>query len=212
MGHKHTHASETHHPPQLTEAEVRARALESLFVEKGLIKGGIVDEIIDLYTSEIGPLNGARAVAKAWADPQFRARLLTDATKALAELGIGGLEGEHMMALENTDEQHNLVVCTLCSCYPWPVLGLPPRWYKDAPYRARVVREPRKVLAEFGTSLPEDMKIRVWDSSAELRYMVLPRRPAGTDEFSEDELAALVTRDSMIGVTVLESPAASERR
>lgn len=198
----HDHGAGGHHPGELSDGEVRARALESLFREKGYIKGNVVDEIIDTYTHDIGPLNGARAVAKAWVDPDYRERLLTDATSALKELGIGGLQGEHMVAVPNTDEVHNVVVCTLCSCYPWPVLGLPPRWYKDAPYRARVVREPRKVLAEFGTTLPEDTDIRVWDSSAEVRYLVVPQRPASTEGMSEEELIPLITRDSMIGVTL----------
>jgi nitrile hydratase len=198
----HDHGSGGHHPGELSDGEVRARALESLFREKGYIKGNVVDEIIDTYTHDIGPLNGARAVAKAWVDSDYRERLLTDATLALKELGIGGLQGEHMVAVPNTDEVHNVVVCTLCSCYPWPVLGLPPRWYKDAPYRARVVREPRKVLAEFGTTLPEDKDIRVWDSSAEVRYLVVPQRPASTEGMSEEELIPLITRDSMIGVTL----------
>ncbi len=198
----HDHGAGGHHPGELSDGEVRARALESLFREKGYIKGNVVDEIIDAYTHDIGPLNGARAVAKAWVDPDYRERLLTDATSALKELGIGGLQGEHMVAVPNTDEVHNVVVCTLCSCYPWPVLGLPPRWYKDAPYRARVVREPRKVLAEFGTTLPEDTDIRVWDSSAEVRYLVVPQRPASTEGMSEEELIPLITRDSMIGVTL----------
>lgn len=192
-----------HHPSELSDGEVRARALESLLREKGILQGDVVDEIIGVYTSDIGPLNGARAVAKAWTDPGFKRRLLENATEALAELGIGGMEGENMIALENTDTVHNVVVCTLCSCYPWPVLGLPPTWYKDAPYRARVVREPRAVLAEFGTSVPGDKEVRVWDSNSEIRYLVLPQRPAGTDNYSEEQLAALVTRDSMIGVTVL---------
>jgi nitrile hydratase subunit alpha len=192
-----------HHPAELTSGEVRARALESLLRDKGLLAGPVVDEIVEAYSKDIGPLNGARAVAKAWTDPGYRERLLSDATSALQELGIGGMQGEHMVAVENTDTVHNVVVCTLCSCYPWPVLGLPPSWYKDAPYRARIVREPRKVLEEFGTTLPETTEVRVWDSSAEVRYLVLPRRPAGTEAVGEDKLAALVTRDSMIGVTVL---------
>ncbi|MHC6229153.1 nitrile hydratase subunit alpha [Arthrobacter sp. MMS24-T111] len=191
------------HPSELSDGEVRARALESLLREKGILQGDVVDEIISVYTSDIGPLNGARAVAKAWTDPDFKKRLLENATKALAELGIGGMEGENMIALENTDTVHNVVVCTLCSCYPWPVLGLPPTWCKDAPYRAHVVREPRAVLAEFGTSVPADRDVRVWDSNSEIRYFVLPQRPAGTDTFSEEQLTTLVPRDSLIGVTVL---------
>lgn len=195
--------SNHHHPSELADGEVRARALESLLREKGILQGDVVDEIIGVYTSDIGPLNGARAVAKAWVDPDFKARLLDNATTALAEMGIGGLQGENMIAFENTEEIHNVVVCTLCSCYPWPVLGLPPTWYKDAPYRARVVREPRAVLAEFGTELPPEKEVRVWDSNAEIRYLVLPQRPAGTENYNEEQLTALVTRDSMIGVTVL---------
>lgn len=193
-------ADHGHHPDDLTEAEARTKALESLMREKGLLKGDIIDDIIHRYETEIGPLNGARAVAKAWSDPEFKARLLDNATDALSELGIGGMQGEHMVALENTDDVHNVVVCTLCSCYPWPVLGLPPRWYKDAPYRSRVVREPRAVLREFGTDLPESTKVQVWDSSAEIRYLVLPKRPEGTDGWLEEELISLVSRDSMIGV------------
>ncbi|MFJ5696073.1 nitrile hydratase subunit alpha [Arthrobacter sp. NPDC093125] len=202
----HDHGAGGHHPGELSDGEVRARALESLFREKGYIKGNVVDEIIDTYTHDIGPLNGARAVAKAWVDPDYRERLLADATSALKELGIGGLQGEHMVAVPNTDDVHNVVVCTLCSCYPWPVLGLPPRWYKDAPYRARVVREPRKVLAEFGTTLPDETNIQVWDSSAEVRYLVLPQRPAGTEGLNEEDLVPLITRDSMIGVTLPAVP------
>jgi nitrile hydratase subunit alpha len=190
-----------HHRAELSEAEARAKALESLLREKGLIVGDLVDRVIERYSSDIGPLNGARAVAHAWVDDDFRGRLLDNATAALRELGIGGMEGEHMVAVENTDSVHNVIVCTLCSCYPWPVLGLPPRWYKDAPYRSRVVREPRVVLGEFGTALPDEVEVRVWDSSAELRYLVLPRRPAGTEDWTEDELRELVTRDSMIGVS-----------
>lgn len=207
MSHDHDHGSGGHHPGELSDGEVRSRALESLLREKGYIKGSVVDEIIDTYSHDIGPLNGARAVAKAWVDPEYRDRLLTDATSALKELGIGGLQGEHMIAVPNTEDVHNVVVCTLCSCYPWPVLGLPPRWYKDAPYRARVVREPRKVLAEFGTTLPDTTDIQVWDSSAEVRYLVVPQRPAGTEDLTEEELVPLITRDSMIGVTLPGVPA-----
>ncbi|WP_159618640.1 nitrile hydratase subunit alpha [Arthrobacter zhaoguopingii] len=195
--------SNHHHPSELSDGEVRARALESLLREKGILQGDVVDQIVSVYTSDIGPLNGARAVARAWVDPGFRRRLLDNATAALGELGIGGMEGENMVALENTGSVHNVVVCTLCSCYPWPVLGLPPTWYKDAPYRSRVVREPRTVLAEFGTTIPADTEIRVWDSNSEIRYLVVPQRPPGTDGFTEEQLTGLVTRDSMIGVTVL---------
>ncbi|MEU2718698.1 nitrile hydratase subunit alpha [Streptomyces sp. NPDC007205] len=192
-----------HRPRELSEGEVRARALESLLREKGVLQGEVVDEIIDIYTNDIGPLNGARAIARAWTDPAFRSRLLENATKAVAELGIGGMEGENLVAVENTDEVHHVIVCTLCSCYPWPVLGLPPRWYKDTPYRARVVREPRAVLREFGTVVPDDSEIRVLDSNAEVRYFVIPQRPKGSEHMSEEELTALVTRDSMVGVTIL---------
>lgn len=195
--------SNHHHPSELADGEVRAKALESLLREKGILQGNVVDEIIDVYTSDIGPLNGARAVAKAWIDPDFKVRLLDNATSALAEMGTGGLQGENIIAFENTEEVHNVVRCTLCSCYPWPVLGLPPIWYKDAPYRARVVREPRAVLAEFGTALSPEKEVRVWDSNAEIRYLVLPQRPAGTENYTEEQLTALVTRDSLIGVTVL---------
>jgi len=198
-----------HHPGDLSEGEVRARALESLLREKGVIQGDVVDEIVAVYSSDIGPLNGARAVAKAWTDPEFHDRLLAHATDALAEIGIGGLQGEYMVAVQNTESVHHVVVCTLCSCYPWPVLGLPPAWYKDAPYRSRVVREPRAVLAEFGTHLEPGVEVQVWDSNSEIRYLVIPRRPDGSENLTEDELAALVTRDSMIGVTVLPAVGAA---
>ena len=183
------------HPP----ADVRAAALESLLVEKGLIGTDTVDAVVE-ELENLGPLHGARVVAKAWVDPAFKERLLADATAAAAELGIGGIEGEHIVAVENTPDQHNVVVCTLCSCYPWPLLGIPPVWYKSPPYRARVVSEPRAVLHEFGLDIPADVEVRVWDSSAEIRYLVVPQRPAGTDDLDEEALAALVTRDSMIGV------------
>jgi nitrile hydratase len=186
--------------------EVRTAAIEALLVEKGLIATDTVDAVVDLFENEIGPRNGARVVARAWTDPDFKQRLLADATAAAAELGIGGLEGEHVVAVENTDEVHNVVVCTLCSCYPWPLLGIPPVWYKSPPYRARVVSEPRAVLAELGLDVPPEVELRVWDSSAEIRYLVLPQRPPGTDRLSEDELAALVTRDAMIGVARALSP------
>jgi len=180
--------------------ERRVAAIESLLVEKSLITSDTVDAVVAAYERDIGPLNGARVVARAWADDDYRRRLLADGTAAIGELGYGGAEGEHLVVVENTPEVHNLVVCTLCSCYPWPVLGLPPRWYKSFAYRARAVREPRAVMAEFGTSVPDDVEVRVWDSSAEVRYMVLPLRPPGTDGAAEDQLAALVTRDHMIGV------------
>ena len=189
-----------HHGDGPSPIERRVAALESLLVERGLITSDVVDAVVETYERDIGPLNGARVVARAWADPGYRTRLLADGTAAIGELGYGGAEGEHLVVLENTAEVHNLVVCTLCSCYPWPVLGLPPTWYKSFAYRARAVREPRAVLAEFGTTLADDVEVRVWDSSAEVRYLVLPLRPAGTDDLDEPALAALVTRDHMIGV------------
>lgn len=182
------------------ELSVRVEAVESLLVEKGLVDLDVVDEVIEHYETSVGPLNGAQVVARAWSDPGYRQRLLVDGTSAVAELGFGGAEGQMIVAVENTPAVHNVVVCTLCSCYPWPVLGLPPRWYKSPEYRSRMVAEPRKVLAEMGLELPADTRIRVWDSSAEARYMVLPERPAGTSQLREDELVKLVTRDSMIGV------------
>jgi nitrile hydratase len=185
---------------------LRIRALESILTEKGLIDPAALDLVVETYEIRIGPRNGARVVAKAWTDPAYRARLAADATAAIAELGYGGRQGEDMLVVENTPEQHNLVVCTLCSCYPWPVLGLPPVWYKSAPYRSRAVIDPRGVLADFGVALPATTRIRVWDSTAELRYLVLPMRPEGTEGWSEERLAALVTRDSMIG-TGLALPA-----
>jgi nitrile hydratase len=196
--HRHNHP--------LTDVELRVKALESLLTEKQLIDPAAVDEIIETYEHKIGPRNGARVVARAWLDPDYRQRLLDHGTEAIAELGFSGVQGEDMVVVENTDQVHNLVVCTLCSCYPWPTLGLPPVWYKSAPYRSRAVSDPRGVLAEFGVEVPESTEIRVWDSNAELRYLVLPRRPAGTEGMSEDELAGLVTRDSMIGVGLPRSP------
>jgi nitrile hydratase subunit alpha len=178
----------------------RVTAIESLLVEKGLITSDVVDAVVETYERDVGPLNGAKVVARAWVDRAFRERLLDDGTQAIGELGFGGAEGEHLVVLENTAAVHNVVVCTLCSCYPWPVLGLPPRWYKGFAYRSRMVREPRAVLAEFGTTLEDDVEVRVWDSSADVRYMVLPLRPDGADGLAEDELAPLVTRDHMIGV------------
>lgn len=179
--------------------DLRVRALETVLTQKGYIDPAALDAIIDTYQTRVGPRNGARVVARAWSDPAYREWLFTDATAAIASLGYQGRQGEHMVVLENTPERHNMVVCTLCSCYPWPVLGLPPTWYKSAPYRSRVVKDPRGVLAEFGVALPEAMEIRVWDSTAEVRYLVLPRRPEGSEGFDEDALACLVTRDSMIG-------------
>jgi nitrile hydratase len=195
--------SEQHrHARPKSPQELRAAALETVLIEKGLASTDAIDAVVDAFEREIGPQNGARMVARAWVDPDYRERLLRDAAGAAAELGYGGSEGDHMRAVENTPEVHNVVVCTLCSCYPWPVLGIPPVWYKSPPYRARVVREPRAVLSEFGLELDDDIEVRVWDSSAELRYIVLPMRPEGTDGMSEDELAELVTRDCMIGVAV----------
>lgn len=200
MSHDHdTHDHHTHTPDPADPA-IRTEAIESLLVEAGLIDSARVDALIERYEHDLGPLNGARVVAKAWTDPDYRSRLLADGTAAIAELGFGGAQGERMVVVENTDDVHNLVVCTLCSCYPWPVLGLPPSWYKSPEYRARAVREPRAVLEEFGTSLDDDAEVRVWDSSAEIRYLVLPQQPAGTESMTEDELVELVSRDSMIGV------------
>jgi nitrile hydratase len=189
-----------HHPRPQAAVEKRVEAIEALLVERGLITSDVVDAIVETYEHDLGPMNGARVVARAWRDPRYRDRLLADGTGAVGELGFGGAEGEHLVVLENTADVHNVVVCTLCSCYPWPVLGLPPRWYKSFAYRSRMVREPRAVLAEFGTTLADDVEVRVWDSSAEVRYMVLPLPPVDVDGHSEDELAALVTRDHMIGV------------
>jgi nitrile hydratase len=186
--------------------DLRVRALESLLIEKGYVDPAALDRLIETYEMKIGPRNGARVVAKAWVDPTFRAWLLADASAAIASLGFAGRQGEHMIAIENTPRVHNMVVCTLCSCYPWPVLGLPPVWYKSAPYRSRVVIDPRGVLHEFGVTLPEDVEVRVWDSTAEVRYLVLPQRPAGTESWSEDRLADLVTRDSMIGTGLARNP------
>ncbi len=183
-----------------SDQALRVKALESLLVEKGLVDRAALDTLIDSYQHQIGPRNGAKVVAKAWTDPAFRERLLTTADSAIAELGFGGMQGEHMVVLENTPKVHNMVVCTLCSCYPWPVLGLPPVWYKSAPYRARAVIDPRGVLREFGLELPADVEVRVWDSTAEIRYLVLPERPAGTEGLSEEALATYASRDSMIGV------------
>jgi nitrile hydratase subunit alpha len=182
------------------------KALESLLVEKGLVDPAALDALIDTYQHKVGPRNGARVVAHAWVDPAYRQRLLSDASAAIAELGYSGRQGEHMLVLENTPRIHNLVVCTLCSCYPWSVLGLPPVWYKSAPYRSRAVIDPRGVLREFGLDLPEDVEVRVWDSTAELRYLVLPERPGGTENLTEEALAALVTRDAMVGVAKVATP------
>jgi nitrile hydratase len=205
----HDHGEHDHdhdHGSSLTPVEARVRALESLLIEKGYVEPAALDALIERYEHQVGPHNGARVVARAWVDPDFRARLLADATPAIAELGIGGRGGEHMVVVENTPETHNLVVCTLCSCYPWPVLGLPPIWYKAPPYRARAVIDPRGVLADFGVKLPETTHVTVWDSTAETRFMVLPIRPEGTGALDEAGLAALVTRDSMIGTGLPLSP------
>ncbi len=186
---------------------LRTEALESLLLERELVDPKVMDTYIRMYESDIGPLNGAKVVAKAWVDPEYKARLLEEGTSAIAELGFKGPQGEHIVVVENTPTQHNAVVCTLCSCYPWPVLGLPPTWYKDPAYRSRMVREPRALLAELGLTLGDDVEIRVWDSSSEVRYMVLPERPAGTEDMSEEELAGLVTRDAMVGVAKVAGPA-----
>jgi nitrile hydratase subunit alpha len=185
---------------------VRAEALASLLIERGLVDQATMDNFIKTYEQSVGPMNGAKVVARAWTDPAYEERLLADGTGAIAELGFKGPQGEHIVVLRNTPKVHNVVVCTLCSCYPWPVLGLPPSWYKDPSYRSRIVREPRAVLAEFGLELGEDVEVRVVDSSSEVRYMVLPMRPAGTDELAEEDLAALVTRDAMVGVAEVAAP------
>ncbi|HVG66456.1 MAG TPA: nitrile hydratase subunit alpha [Actinomycetota bacterium] len=199
-GHHHDHHDHGH--SELSPMELRVRALETVLGEKGYIDPAALDVLIDTYQTKVGPRNGARVVARAWADSAFKMWLLRDASAAIASLGYQGRQGEHMVVLENTPQQHHMVVCTLCSCYPWPVLGLPPTWYKSPPYRARVVAEPRAVLREFGLELPDEVEIRVWDSSAEVRYLVVPMRPAGTDGLTEEALSALVTRDCMIGTAV----------
>jgi nitrile hydratase len=206
-------SSHAHPGSELTEMELRVRALETLLVEKGYVDPAALDALVETYEHRVGPRNGARVVARAWADPAFREWLLRDATAAIGAdetFGFRGRQGEHLVALENTPGVHNVVVCTLCSCYPWPVLGLPPVWYKSAPYRSRAVIDPRGVLAEFGVTLPAETEIRVWDSTAEIRYMVVPMRPAGTDGWTEERLAALVTRDSMIGTGLARPPAGFE--
>jgi nitrile hydratase len=202
-GHGHDH---DHDHSQLSAMDARVRALETILVEKGYVDPKALDVLIETYETKVGPHNGARVVAKSWVDPAYRARLLKDATAAVAELGYMGRQGEHLVAVENTPDTHNMVVCTLCSCYPWPVLGLPPVWYKSAPYRAKAVRDPRGVLADFGVTLPDGKAIKVWDSTAEVRYLVIPERPAGTEALSEEELAALVTRDAMIGTGLPRAP------
>jgi nitrile hydratase subunit alpha len=200
--HEHEHSN-------LSPLELRVRALETVLTQKGYVDPAALDALIDTYQTKIGPRNGAQVVAHAWCDPAFRRWLLEDATAAIASLGFSGRQGEHMVAVENTPEQHNLVVCTLCSCYPWPILGLPPTWYKSAPYRARVVKDPRGVLEDFGVRLPETVRIRVWDSTAEVRYLVVPQRPTGSEYLTERELADLVTRDSMIGTGLPLQPRSS---
>jgi nitrile hydratase len=200
--HDHDHGQE---PP--SDWALRVKALETVMVEKGLVDPAALDAIIETYEHKVGPRNGARVVAKAWSDPAYRQRLLDDATAAIAELGYGGRQGEHMVAVENTASVHNMVVCTLCSCYPWSVLGLPPVWYKSSPYRSRAVIDPRGVLAEFGLALPDEVEIQVWDSTAEIRYLVIPERPPGTEGLDEEALADLVSRDAMIGVAVARAPA-----
>ena len=201
--HHHDHG---HDHSELSEMELRVRALESILVEKGYVDPAAIDVLVETYETKIGPRNGAKVVAKAWTDPAYREWLLRDATAAIASLGFSGRQGEHMVAVENSGQEHNMVVCTLCSCYPWPVLGLPPVWYKSAPYRSRAVIDPRGVLEEFGVELPPGTRIRVWDSTAEVRYLVVPMRPGGTEGWSEEELADLVTRDSMIGVGLALGP------
>ena len=202
--HDHEHEAESY-------ASLRTKALESLLVEKGYVSTDAIDALVKTYEEDIGPMNGARVVARAWVDPEYKARLLQDGTKAIAELGFQGAEGSEIVVLENTANVHNAVVCTLCSCYPWPVLGLPPTWYKSFAYRSRMVIEPREVLKEFGLDVEESIDLRVWDSNAEIRYMVLPERPSGTEGMSEDELAELVTRDSMVGVAKARMPEAVGR-
>lgn len=206
-GHGHDHDHEHGHDhPRLSELQLRVKALESLLVDKGLVDPAALDIFIDTYETKVGPRNGARVVAKAWVDPEFKAWLMTDASAAIKSFGFEGRQGEHMVVLENTPKVHNMVVCTLCSCYPWPVLGLPPVWYKSAPYRSRAVNDPRGVLADFGTHLPDDVEIKVWDSTAELRYLVLPMRPEGTEHLSEAELAELIGRNTMIGTEIVQYP------
>jgi nitrile hydratase subunit alpha len=205
-GHEHGHDHGHAHQVVPSDLALRVKALESLLVEKGLVDAAALDTLIDTYEHKIGPRNGARVVARAWVDPAYKKRLLADAPAAIAELGFSPGQGEDMVVVENTPTVHNLIVCTLCSCYPWPLLGLPPVWYKSAPYRSRTVIDPRGVLHEFGLDVPEEVEIRVWDSTAEIRYIVLPERPAGSEHLSEDELAALVTRDAMVGTAKVTPP------
>jgi nitrile hydratase len=214
--HEHDHARDHDHDHDgqriPSDPALQVMALESLLIEKGLVDGKALDALVETYEHKVGPHNGAKVVARAWQDPEYKARLLADATAAIAELGFSGLQGEHMVAVENGPTVHNLIVCTLCSCYPYPVLGLPPVWYKSAPYRSRAVIDPRGVLREFGLELPEQCEVRVWDSTAEVRYLVIPQRPPGTDGMTEEQLAALVTRDAMIGVARVQSPPTGEKR
>jgi nitrile hydratase subunit alpha len=209
--HHHDPRFPHHHPRPQSFWEARANALASLLIEKGLLSTDAIDRVVQHYEHELGSMHGAKVVAKAWTDPVFKQRLLEDSETVLRELGYYGLQGEHIRVVENTDTVHNMVVCTLCSCYPWPLLGLPPSWYKEPAYRARAVKEPRKVLQEFGVDLPDTVEIRVWDSSSEVRFMVLPQRPAGTEGMTEEELAELVTRDAMIGVALVQPPQAAMR-
>lgn len=203
--------SKDHHNAPISPIAARVKALESILIEKGLVDPASLDLLIDTYENKVGPRNGAKVVARAWVDPAYKARLLADGTAAIAELGFTGRQGEDMVVVENTPEVHNLVVCTLCSCYPWPLLGLPPVWYKSAPYRARAVLDPRGVLREFGLDLPAETQVKVWDSTAEVRYLVLPERPAGSEGMTEEELASLVTRDAMIGVARVTLPSGARR-
>jgi nitrile hydratase len=205
--HDGAHAEDHPHQQVPSDVALRVKSLESLLVEKGLVDRAAIDAMVDIYENKVGPRNGARVVARAWSDPAFKERLLTNGTAAVAELGFSGEQGQDITVVENTPKIHNLIVCTLCSCYPWPVLGLPPVWYKSAPYRSRAVIDPRGVLRELGTELPNDIEVRVWDSTSEERYMVLPERPAGTEGLGEEALAALVTRDAMIGVAKVKLPA-----
>src|SRR5450631_1789921 len=204
--HEHDHGQDHDHQTVPSDPALRVKALESLLVAKGLVDRAALDALVDTYAYKVGPRNGARVVARAWSNAAYKQRLLSNPDSAIAELGYGGLQGEHMVVVENTPSVHNLVVCTLCSCYPWPVLGLPPVWYKSAPYRSRAVIDPRGVLSEFGLKIEENVEVRVWDSTAELRYLVLPERPAGSDGWSEEKLAALVSRDAMVGVAKIATP------
>jgi nitrile hydratase len=206
LKHGHSHEQDHEHQAVPSDPALRVKALESLLVEKGIVDRATLDALVDTYETKIGPRNGARVVARAWVDPAFKARLLADANDAISDFGFVSKQGDRMTVVENTPEVHHLIVCTLCSCYPWPVLGLPPVWYKSAPYRSRAVIDPRGVLREFGLNLPDEVEVRVWDSTAELRYMVLPERPPGTEGMSEEQLAELVTRDAMVGVARVEAP------